>query len=101
MKHPASFKTSVPSLEGNVVLDALALRILAFLTKNLGYSRVPKVVPMLYIAKAMDCTYDRVRERITKLVSGGFLEKWTTKHPKGRITYYRIPYKPPFNRTPN
>lgn len=61
----------------------------------MGYSKTPKVVPLLYIAKAVGCSYDEARYRVKKLKEKGIIETWTTKHPtQFKITYYRVPYHP-------
>ena len=79
-------------------LDDLAIATLSFFINRIGYGRKPSAVALIFIIQGLQyrgvmITQKQLRNRITKLISLGMLEKWTTKHPSQfKITYYRVPY---------
>jgi len=86
-------------------LDFLGYRVLQYLNKILGTSKIPKCVPLLKIAKACSITYKQARNRIDTLVKLGYIDRWTETHQGKtglgsfrRTSYYRTKYNQPTPR---
>jgi len=63
-----------------------------YIYKKIGYKRTPTPIPINKIAKATKGTYKQTRNSIERITKQRIIEKWTTKHPRGKITYFRVPY---------
>lgn len=70
--------------------------VYTFLFDRIGYSRRPRPVPLVSIAKSCKLSYKQVRKRLEILQELKKIEMWTTKHPtQYKITYFRIVYTQP------
>lgn len=67
-------------------------RVYTYFMNKIGYTAVPRSVPLLYCGKKLGLSRQQMRTIIKKLKGKGLLDTWTTKHPtQFKITYYRLP----------
>jgi hypothetical protein len=90
--------TGTPSTAPLCKLSLNEQVIYTYLRDQIGTSKIPVSVPLWLLNKKLGLSYRQIRYAINKLISKGYIEKWTATHQhktRGvdnfqKTNYYRI-----------